>query len=320
MDGRAACLTGAVGATLSAMILCSGPAEALRYFTHNSSSPPGHWVVARASWYGPGFYGHRTASGARFDGHEMTAASKTLPFGTKVLVHDLRTGRTCTVTINDRGPYVAGRALDLSPAAAHAIGMGGVDPIAYLPEAGGPIGWSYYPRAGFYGGRSFAGPTRMLAPHWFEQSCRALAVRSIHNPFRLRGMGGLPSPALAYRLPPAPRPRSAPPPRFQAVPAPSTPSPAAQRVEAPAPVFYSASRQLATRSLSNPYHLRGMGLFHRSRSLLASAPPAVAVPLHRGGTLLKRTGVRAYHHATRYATTALGVARRVGHQLLAVLP
>lgn len=77
-----------------------------------------------ASWYGPGFHGRKTASGERFNQHAMTAAHKTLPFGTKVRV--TYKGRSVIVRINDRGPFTRGRTIDLSKAAARAIGCKGV--------------------------------------------------------------------------------------------------------------------------------------------------------------------------------------------------
>jgi hypothetical protein len=82
-----------------------------------------------ASWYGPGFQGRTTASGERFDQNKMTAASRTLPFGTKVTVKNLRNGRTCNVVINDRGPFVRGRGIDLSHEAARRLNIGGVAPV-----------------------------------------------------------------------------------------------------------------------------------------------------------------------------------------------
>jgi rare lipoprotein A (peptidoglycan hydrolase) len=82
-----------------------------------------------ASWYGPGFQGRKTASGERFDTNKMTAASRQLPFGTEVLVRNPRNGRSCQVTINDRGPYVKGRAIDLSHAAAQRLGISGIAPV-----------------------------------------------------------------------------------------------------------------------------------------------------------------------------------------------
>lgn len=79
-----------------------------------------------ASWYGPGFHGRKTASGERFNTGALTAAHKTLPFGTRVRVENVHTGRSVVVRINDRGPFVRGRVIDLSKAAARAIGMDGV--------------------------------------------------------------------------------------------------------------------------------------------------------------------------------------------------
>ena len=77
-----------------------------------------------ASWYGPRFHGRRTASGARFDMHALTAAHPTLPFGTRVLVRNLDTGRVVEVRITDRGPHLRQRIIDLSHAAARKIGLG----------------------------------------------------------------------------------------------------------------------------------------------------------------------------------------------------
>ncbi|WP_238231177.1 septal ring lytic transglycosylase RlpA family protein [Methylobacterium hispanicum] len=75
-----------------------------------------------ASWYGSG---HRTANGERFDPNGLTAAHRSLPFGTRVRVADKRTGRSVVVRINDRGPFVHGRIIDLSRGSARALGMGG---------------------------------------------------------------------------------------------------------------------------------------------------------------------------------------------------
>ena len=76
-----------------------------------------------ASWYGPGFHGRATASGERYDMSAMTAAHPTLPFGTLVEVRNLENGAVARVRINDRGPFKKNRIIDLSHAAAHAIGM-----------------------------------------------------------------------------------------------------------------------------------------------------------------------------------------------------
>ena len=75
-----------------------------------------------ASWYGPGHHGRRTASGESFDMKSYTAAHRTLKFGTIVKVLNVDNGRAVVVTINDRGPYVKGRIIDLSKAAAAHLG------------------------------------------------------------------------------------------------------------------------------------------------------------------------------------------------------
>jgi rare lipoprotein A len=77
----------------------------------------------RASWYGPGFHGKRTASGERFDMNDLTAAHRTLPFGTRVRVLNAQNGREVVVRINDRGPQIRDRIIDLSKAAAAALDL-----------------------------------------------------------------------------------------------------------------------------------------------------------------------------------------------------
>jgi rare lipoprotein A len=76
-----------------------------------------------ASWYGSAFQGRRTASGERFDMNQLTAAHKTLPLGTVVQVRNPLNGKTVDVTINDRGPFIKGRIIDLSYRAALALGI-----------------------------------------------------------------------------------------------------------------------------------------------------------------------------------------------------
>jgi rare lipoprotein A len=75
-----------------------------------------------SSWYGPGFHGNLTASGSRFNQNALTAAHKTLPFGTQLRVCFKR---CAVVRVTDRGPYIHGRSLDLSKGAADAIGLTG---------------------------------------------------------------------------------------------------------------------------------------------------------------------------------------------------
>ncbi len=86
-------------------------------------NPVGFVQRGVASWYGPGFHGNATANGERYDMHRLTAAHKTLPMGSVVAVHSLTNGRHVTVRINDRGPFVKGRIIDLSHKAAEDLGM-----------------------------------------------------------------------------------------------------------------------------------------------------------------------------------------------------
>ncbi len=79
--------------------------------------------IGVASWYGGRHQGRRTASGARFDTAALTAAHRSLPFGTIVLVENFANGRRVALRITDRGPYVAGRIIDLSQAAARRLGL-----------------------------------------------------------------------------------------------------------------------------------------------------------------------------------------------------
>jgi rare lipoprotein A len=95
--------------------------------------PVGSTFSGYASWYGGSFQGQRTASGERFDTHELTAASRTLAFGTRLRV--CRRSRCVVVRVNDRGPYVGGRVLDLSKAARDRLGSFGVARVTATPVA-----------------------------------------------------------------------------------------------------------------------------------------------------------------------------------------
>jgi rare lipoprotein A len=76
-----------------------------------------------ASYYADRYQGHKTASGERFDAARLTAAHRTLPFGTRVRVTNLDNGRSVVVRVNDRGPFASGRVIDLSQAAARQLDM-----------------------------------------------------------------------------------------------------------------------------------------------------------------------------------------------------
>jgi rare lipoprotein A len=90
--------------------------------TRTKTARTNHAADGMASYY---WQGQRTASGERFNAREMTAAHPTLPFGTKVRVTDVGSGKSVTVRVNDRGPFIKGRVIDVSQAAAESLGMTG---------------------------------------------------------------------------------------------------------------------------------------------------------------------------------------------------
>lgn len=94
-----------------------------------STSAFAETCIASQYGIGDGYHGKRAADGSIFNTYAMTAAHKTLPFGTHVTVTNRSNGRSVSVRITDRGPFVRGRCIDLSRAAANAIGMGGTAPV-----------------------------------------------------------------------------------------------------------------------------------------------------------------------------------------------
>jgi rare lipoprotein A len=115
-----------------------------RYYVLSSSV--GYWERGVASWYGPGFHKERTSTGEVYDMYAMTAAHKTLPLPAYVRVTNLQNGRSVVVRVNDRGPFVGNRIIDLSYTAASRLGMlhngtamvevRAVDPSAAVEAAG----------------------------------------------------------------------------------------------------------------------------------------------------------------------------------------
>jgi rare lipoprotein A len=100
------------------------PSPPITYTPPQPPKPPKHPVqVVKASWYGTEFAGRPTTSGERYDPNGLTAASKALPLGSVVKVENPKNGRSVTVRINDCGPFVRGRGLDLSRKAAQKIGI-----------------------------------------------------------------------------------------------------------------------------------------------------------------------------------------------------
>jgi rare lipoprotein A len=82
-----------------------------------------HYLRGLASWYGRDFHGRKTANGETYDMYKLTAAHRTLPLGTRVRVWNVENGRSCILRVNDRGPFIEGRILDLSYAAALELEM-----------------------------------------------------------------------------------------------------------------------------------------------------------------------------------------------------
>ena len=101
---------------------------------NNPLMAPASAESVKASVVSPKLAGHKTASGKAFNPHQLTAASKKYPLGSNVQVTNRKTGKKCTVKITDRGPFVKGRALDLSPAAANKVGMKGVESVSVKPS------------------------------------------------------------------------------------------------------------------------------------------------------------------------------------------
>ena len=134
-------------------------------------------VTGIASWYGPGFNGHRTSSGAVYDQEDLTAASTLFPLGTHLLVTNLANGRAVELTVNDHGPYVEGRQIDLSHKAAHVLGMIGpgtahvrMDVLA-TPAGGPAIGERFFVQVGSF---ADAGNARLV------QQRLAVAYPDVH--------------------------------------------------------------------------------------------------------------------------------------------
>ena len=96
----------------------------------NNAKAESNQQAGVASWYGPGFHGRKTANGERFNMNALTAAHRTLPLGTQVVVTNRSNGRSVVVRINDRGPYVGRRLIDLSKASAQAIGVSGLAKVS----------------------------------------------------------------------------------------------------------------------------------------------------------------------------------------------
>jgi rare lipoprotein A len=121
MSGARGVLVALVALGVAGCATASPPATTPGPPTAKLIPPPAFSQTGRASWYGEPHHGRRTANGERFDMHALTAAHPTLPFGTRLRVVNLDNDREVEVRINDRGPSIPGRIIDLSYAAARAL-------------------------------------------------------------------------------------------------------------------------------------------------------------------------------------------------------
>ncbi len=164
--------------------------------------PGGYIEEGVASWYGIPFNGHRTSDGEIYDMHQFTAAHRTLPFNAIVRVTNLLNGRQTEVRINDRGPFVANRIIDLSLAAAQAIALVGTGTAPVRLEViSGPN-----PQAGFFGvqvGAFLARDNAERLKAQLETRYTPVTVAVFDSPgkryYRVR-VGQLPSEAAANQL------------------------------------------------------------------------------------------------------------------------
>ncbi len=168
--------------------------------------PPAGTIYGTASWYGPGFNGHRTSSGEIYNQEDLTAASMLYPLGSRVIVTNLQNRRSVEVTINDRGPFKKGRKIDLSHKAARMIGMIGpgtaevrIDLLSAPPNSS-PVGAPprYYVQVGSFA--SSANATRLrteLAAYYPDVMIDRIAAGE-HHFYRVR-MGAFSSRYAAER-------------------------------------------------------------------------------------------------------------------------
>jgi peptidoglycan lytic transglycosylase len=136
---------------------------------------PGSSLVGIASWYGPGFNGHRTSSGEVYNQEDLTAASTLFPLDTHIMVTNLSNGRAVEVAINDHGPYTKGRMIDLSYRAARVLGMIGpgtttvrMDVLSTPPNGAALIGReAYFVQVGSFSYAANAERLRARLAHYF---------------------------------------------------------------------------------------------------------------------------------------------------------
>lgn len=193
--------------------------------TYEPKYEPNYVEEGIASWYGPDFHERMTASGEQYDQHEMTAAHKTLPMPSIVRVTRLDTGQTVDVRINDRGPFVAGRIIDLSKAAAEKIGLDKSGLAKVRVEYLGQDSDQYIASKG------------LKAPWWGEvQYATAAPSPEVTMTSSETVMSSAPEPLIASDLPPPPQETMAQP----------------MMAPAPAPAIAAASNNIAPAAMSAP--------------------------------------------------------------------
>jgi rare lipoprotein A len=169
-----------------------------------------------ASWYGPTFYGKRTANGEMYDGNQLTAAHRTLPMPVNVRVTNLTNGKSIIVRVNDRGPYARGRIIDLSKRAAELLDV--------VQTGTARVRVTYLARADLNGG-----PPPSETPPEIANALPPVPV----PPVQLDGLAGVPGAATAPAVAAKPLPKPIPDQMFASA-NPTTPTPEVTKVPVPA--------------------------------------------------------------------------------------
>ena len=161
-----------VKCALSLMILlalCACARQEVRYEPFERGKMAQYREVGIASWYGEDYHGRKTANGEVYDMYAMTAAHRTLPFHTRVRVTNLETGKKTELRINDRGPFIAGRIIDLSYSGAKAIGIVGTGTAKVTLEAISFAGGQSSPLQGIFAVQVGAFAQRENAARFHDQ-------------------------------------------------------------------------------------------------------------------------------------------------------
>jgi peptidoglycan lytic transglycosylase len=156
------------------------------------SIPAGNSVTGVASWYGPGFYGRRTSSGLTYNEDDLSAASTLFPLGTQLRVTNLVNGRNVEVVVNDHGPYVSGRDLDVSRRAAEVLGI--VKPgiarvrmdVLRTPPGGPPFGPRYFVQVGSFTDPANAERVREELGRYYDDVRIVEALSEANRYYRVR--------------------------------------------------------------------------------------------------------------------------------------